>query len=195
MPATARIVRPGVRTDRGRFRRVARRLPGVRRQPRQPQRRGACNRHPSGLRRGAGVRRCGRGHPALRREPGWRGGHSLATQVSAAGMVLRSPFVDLASVASDAYPFLPVRWLLQDKLPVLEPIRDVHIPVAVVYGTADSIVDPAQSRLVAEAAPNTVATPRGRRSRPQRCRPGVRTGGCCGRTDSRRRLTTRLRAA
>ena len=82
---------------------------------------------------------------------------SLATEVPAAGLVLRSPFVDLATVAADAYPFLPVRWLLQDELPVLEPIRDVRIPVAVVYGTADSIVDPAQSRRVAEAAPNAVA--------------------------------------
>ena len=81
----------------------------------------------------------------------------LATEVPAAGLVLRSPFVDLASVAADAYPFLPVRWLLQDKLPVLEPIGDVEIPVAVVYGTADSIVDPEQSRRVAEAAPNPVA--------------------------------------
>lgn len=83
---------------------------------------------------------------------------ALAAEVPAAGLVLRSPFVDLASVAADAYPFLPVRWLLQDKLPVLERIRDVEIPVAVVYGTADSIVDPAQSRRVAGAAPNTVAT-------------------------------------
>ncbi len=82
----------------------------------------------------------------------------LATEVDAAGLVLRSPFVDLASVAADAYPFLPVRWLLQEKLPVLERIGDVRIPVAVVYGTADSIVDPAQSRRVAEAAPNCVAT-------------------------------------
>ena len=81
----------------------------------------------------------------------------LATEVPAAGLVLRSPFVDLATVAADAYPFLPVRWLLQDELPVLEPIRDVRMPVAVVYGTADSIVDPAQSRRVAEAAPDAVA--------------------------------------
>jgi len=81
----------------------------------------------------------------------------LATEVPAAGLVLRSPFVDLPTVAADAYPLLPVRWLLQDELPVLEPIRDVRMPVAVVYGTADSIVDPAQSRRVAEAAPDAVA--------------------------------------
>lgn len=82
----------------------------------------------------------------------------LATRVTAAGMVLRSPFVDLASVAADAYPVLPVRWLLIDTFPLLEQIGAVRIPVAVVYGTADSIVDPEQSRRVAGAAPGIVAT-------------------------------------
>ncbi len=82
----------------------------------------------------------------------------LAEAVPAAGMVLRSPFTDLASVAADAYPFLPVRTLLRDEFPVLERIGAIRIPVAVVYGTADSIVDPSQSRRVAEATPNAVRT-------------------------------------
>lgn len=82
----------------------------------------------------------------------------LAGEVPAAGMVLRSPFIDLASVAADAYPFLPVRALLREDYPMLELIGAVRIPVAVVYGTADSIVDPAQSIRVAQAAPNAAAT-------------------------------------
>jgi len=83
---------------------------------------------------------------------------ALAMGVTTAGMVLRSPFTDLASVAADAYPVLPVRWLLRDEFPVLDRIGSIGIPVAVVYGTADSIVDPQQSRRVAEAAPNSVVT-------------------------------------
>lgn len=83
---------------------------------------------------------------------------ALATEVTVAGMVLRSPFVDLASVAADAYPWLPIRWLLVDKFALLGQIGAVRIPIAVVYGTADSIVDPQQSRRVAEAAPNLVTT-------------------------------------
>ncbi len=78
----------------------------------------------------------------------------LAAAVPAAGMVLRSPFTDLASVAADAYPFLPVRTLLRDEFPLLDRIGAIQIPVAVVYGTADSIVDPSQSLLVAHAAPH-----------------------------------------
>jgi len=82
----------------------------------------------------------------------------LAIDMPAAGLVLRSPFADLASVAADAYPLLPVRWLLWDDFPLLDRISAVRMPVAVVYGTADSIVDPEQSRRVAEAVRDNVAT-------------------------------------
>lgn len=83
---------------------------------------------------------------------------ALASEVTVAGLVLRSPFVDLASVAADAYPVLPVRWLLWDEFPLLDQIGAIRIPVAVVYGTADSIVDPQQSLRVAAAAPDSAGT-------------------------------------
>jgi uncharacterized protein len=76
----------------------------------------------------------------------------LATEHPPAGLILRSPFVDLAAVGQRQYPFLPVRWLLLDKFPVLERVPRAGAPVTVVYGTADSIVPPDQSRAVAAAA-------------------------------------------
>ncbi|MDK3258095.1 alpha/beta hydrolase [Blastococcus capsensis] len=76
----------------------------------------------------------------------------LATEHPPAGLVLRSPFVDLASVAAEHYPLLPVRALLWDHYPLAEQIAGVDVPTTVVLGTADSIVPPAQSRAVAEAA-------------------------------------------
>jgi alpha-beta hydrolase superfamily lysophospholipase len=76
----------------------------------------------------------------------------LATEHPPAGLVLRSPFTDLASVGSLHYPFLPVRWLLLDKFPTAEHVARVDAPVTVVYGTADSIIPPGQSRAVATAA-------------------------------------------
>jgi fermentation-respiration switch protein FrsA (DUF1100 family) len=76
----------------------------------------------------------------------------LATEHPPAGLVLRSPFVDLAAVGSVHYPFLPVRALLRDRFPVAERIATVRVPTTVVLGDADSIVPPAQSRAVAEAA-------------------------------------------
>ncbi|WNV76875.1 alpha/beta fold hydrolase [Geodermatophilus sp. DSM 44513] len=76
----------------------------------------------------------------------------LATEHPPAGLVLRSPFVDLASAGAEHYPFLPVRALLRDRHPVAEHVAAVQAPTSVVYGSADTIVPPAQSRAVADAA-------------------------------------------
>jgi pimeloyl-ACP methyl ester carboxylesterase len=70
------------------------------------------------------------------------------------GLVLRSPFASLASVGRAHYPFLPVGTLLRDRYEVAKQISGVSAPTVVVYGTADSIVPPAQSRTVADAAGN-----------------------------------------
>ena len=70
----------------------------------------------------------------------------LATEHPPAGLVLRSPFTDLASVGQIHYPFLPVRALLKDRYPVAEYLGRVTAPITVVYGTKDSIVPPGESR-------------------------------------------------
>jgi uncharacterized protein len=77
----------------------------------------------------------------------------LAMEHAPAGLVLRSPFADLASVGQVHYPFLPIRLLLRDHFPVSEQIADVEAPVCVVYGSEDSVVPPDQSRSVAQSAP------------------------------------------
>ena len=78
----------------------------------------------------------------------------LAVEHPPAGLVLRSPFVDLAAVGRVHYPFLPVRALLRDRYPLAEHLADVKVPVTVVYGADDSIVPPGQSRAVADSAPH-----------------------------------------
>jgi uncharacterized protein len=80
----------------------------------------------------------------------------LATEHPPAGLVLRSPFVDLASVAREHYPFLPAGLLLRDRYPVADRLATVRVPTAVVYGSGDTIVPPAQSIRVAEAAAGPV---------------------------------------
>ena len=82
----------------------------------------------------------------------------LATEHPPAGLLLRSPFVDLASVGQAHYPFLPVRMLLRDRFPVLDHVRPLNVPTTVVYGTADTVVPPAQSSEVAKAARARVVT-------------------------------------
>lgn len=76
----------------------------------------------------------------------------LATEHPPSALILRSPFVDLASVGQRHYPFLPVRWLLLDKFPTKENVARVKAPVTVVYGAADATVPAEQSREVAKAA-------------------------------------------
>ena len=76
----------------------------------------------------------------------------LATERPPAGLVLRSPFTDLAAAGGVHYPFLPVRLLLRDRYPVREQVARIHVPTTVVYGTADTIIPPEQSRAVARAA-------------------------------------------
>jgi uncharacterized protein len=70
----------------------------------------------------------------------------LATEHPPAGLLLRSPFADLASVGQIHYPFLPVGALLKDRFPVAEYVARVTVPITVVYGTEDSIVPPEESR-------------------------------------------------
>lgn len=91
-------------------------------------------------------------------------GESLGTGVVAtlqadrppAGMVLRSPFPDLADVGAANYPFLPVRLLLRDRFPVEDQLRHSDVPVTVIYGDRDSIVPSELSERVADAAPSLV---------------------------------------
>jgi uncharacterized protein len=77
----------------------------------------------------------------------------LATEHPPAGLVLRSPFVDLASVGSHHYPFLPVRTLLRERFPLAAYLEEVDVPVSVVLGSGDTVVPPEQSRQVAGTAP------------------------------------------
>lgn len=91
-------------------------------------------------------------------------GESLGTGVVArlavthppAGVVLRSPFTELADVGAHHYPFLPVRAILTDRFPVKDNLARVTAPVVVIRGDRDSVVPTELSRQVAAAAPTLV---------------------------------------
>jgi pimeloyl-ACP methyl ester carboxylesterase len=70
-----------------------------------------------------------------------------------AGMVLRSPFTELADVGARHYPWLPVRLLLRDRFPVVDHLAESEVPVTVVYGDRDSVVPTDLSARVADEAP------------------------------------------
>jgi hypothetical protein len=77
----------------------------------------------------------------------------LASEHPPDGLVLRSPFVDLASVGRVHYPYLPVGALLRDRFRLAAQLARVRVPTVVVYGSEDSVVPAGQSRRVADAAP------------------------------------------
>ncbi|ACQ79284.1 conserved hypothetical protein [Beutenbergia cavernae DSM 12333] len=82
-------------------------------------------------------------------------GAAVATDLAAGeppdGLLLRSPFTSLADAGRAAYG-VPVGWLLRDRFDVRGAVVRVDAPLAVVYGDADHIVPPAQSREVADVA-------------------------------------------
>ncbi|WP_250038230.1 alpha/beta hydrolase [Paractinoplanes maris] len=80
----------------------------------------------------------------------------LATRHPPAALILRSPFSSLADAGRAHYPFLPVRLLLRDRFPVRDQIKTITAPTLVVYGTADTVVPPGQSKAVADNAPGLI---------------------------------------
>ena len=81
---------------------------------------------------------------------------ALAARHPPAALVLRSPFTDLPAAGQEHYPFLPVRLFLRDRFPVGDLIARVTAPTLIVYGTADTVVPPAQSMTVADSAAGPV---------------------------------------
>jgi alpha-beta hydrolase superfamily lysophospholipase len=75
----------------------------------------------------------------------------LATRRPPDALILRSPFASLADMARAHYPFVP-SFLIRDRYPVESQMATLNVPLLVVFGTADSIVPPGQSRRVFEAA-------------------------------------------
>jgi pimeloyl-ACP methyl ester carboxylesterase len=76
----------------------------------------------------------------------------LAAHDPPAGLILRSPFVDLAAAGQRHYPFLPVGLLLWDRFPVADLVARVRVPTLVIYGDADTVIPPEQSLEVGRRA-------------------------------------------
>ena len=81
---------------------------------------------------------------------------ALQAQRPPAGMVLRSPFTELADVGAHHYPWLPVRILLRDRFETTSLLSGSAVPVTVIYGDRDSVVPSALSAEVADEATTLV---------------------------------------
>ena len=75
----------------------------------------------------------------------------LAADVAPDALVLRSPFTSLSDMARTHYRIVPTV-LLRDRYEIEKAMADLHVPLLVVLGSADSIVPPRLSLSVFEAA-------------------------------------------
>jgi fermentation-respiration switch protein FrsA (DUF1100 family) len=81
---------------------------------------------------------------------------ALQARRTPAGVVLRSPFTELADVGAHHYPWLPVRLLLKDRFRITELLSGSEVPVTVIYGDRDSVVPSELSARVADEATSLV---------------------------------------
>ena len=72
------------------------------------------------------------------------------------GLILVTPFDSLAELSAGHYPWLPVRWLLRHRMEPAEDLRGTRVPVAILAGARDTLVDPARTEALAAAVPNLV---------------------------------------
>jgi uncharacterized protein len=69
------------------------------------------------------------------------------------GLLLRATFSSLPDVAAYHYPWLPVRWLMVDRYPSVDRIRQVTCPILHLHGSRDTIIPIQLGRRLFDAAP------------------------------------------
>lgn len=78
-------------------------------------------------------------------------GSGIATYLAAnrqvKGAILISPYDSMVNVAKDAYPFLPVNWLMKHRFEAVEHAPRVAVPLYALIALADEIIDPERSRI------------------------------------------------
>ena len=105
---------------------------------------------------------------AVRRFPGRpivAVGFSVGTGVAAhlaahrpiEGAILVTPFDDLARVAADHYPWLPIRWLFRHPMNSAARLKNSPVPVAIVAGGRDTLILPRRTDALRKSVANLVS--------------------------------------
>ena len=79
---------------------------------------------------------------------------AVAAQFSVRGLVLDRTFANLVDAAAYNVPWLPVRWIMTNRFPAAEQIRNYRGPLLQTHGTDDAIVPLAQARQLFDACPS-----------------------------------------
>jgi uncharacterized protein len=80
----------------------------------------------------------------------------LAQQRPLAGLVLVTPFDSLEALARDLYWWAPVGLLLRHRMPVIDFVRDLPTPTALIVAGQDTIVPARRSAPLRDVIPNLV---------------------------------------
>jgi pimeloyl-ACP methyl ester carboxylesterase len=80
----------------------------------------------------------------------------LAAKRPVDGLILVSPFDSLEALASEHYPWLPVRWLFRHHMEPEKAIRMVSAPTAVIAAADDTVIPPRRTEAMRKAIPNLV---------------------------------------
>ncbi len=76
----------------------------------------------------------------------------LASEMQPRALILVSAFKSMTATAQNAYPYVPVDWLLVDRFDNIAKIGAVTAPVLVVHGSDDQLIPLAHARELAESA-------------------------------------------
>lgn len=76
----------------------------------------------------------------------------LARKTQCAALMLDHTFTSMTDVASEHYPWLPVRWLLSDRYESLEKLSEVKAPVLVIHSPQDELIPYSHAVALADAA-------------------------------------------
>ena len=77
--------------------------------------------------------------------------------VASQELILVTPFNSIVELASDHYPWLPVRLLLRHRMPTVDFVRDMPTPTALIVAGSDTIVPPGRSEPLRRAISNLVS--------------------------------------
>jgi fermentation-respiration switch protein FrsA (DUF1100 family) len=76
----------------------------------------------------------------------------LCRHETPAALVIHSGFTSAVDVGKQAYPFLPVKWLLKDRFDNAAKLAGVRCPLLVIHGERDSIIPASHGRRLYELA-------------------------------------------
>ena len=76
----------------------------------------------------------------------------MALERRVGAVVLEAPFTSATDVGAHHYPFLPVRFLIKDRLASVDKITDIGDPLLIIHGEADRTVPVKMGRALLAAA-------------------------------------------